>query len=74
MSQSRFRDQRVFHVDDPAGAAAGWYFEVREGPPHGPYRTRELADAALADYLDGRERSARREDDVDDTGGIDAKR
>ena len=53
MSRSRFRDQRVFHIDDPAGEAAGWYFEVREGSPHGPYLTRRLAEQALADFLDG---------------------
>ena len=74
MNRSRFRDQRVFHIDDPAGEAAGWYFEVREGPPPGPYLTRQLAAAALADYLNERERSSRREDDVDDTGGTGAKR
>ncbi|MCG2599680.1 MAG: DUF6316 family protein [Achromobacter sp.] len=74
MSRSRFRDQRVFHIYDPAGEAAGWYFEVREGPPHGPYRTRELAVAALADYLNEHKQSSRREDDGDDAGGTDAKR
>lgn len=74
MNRSRFRDQRVFHVDDPAGEAGGWYFEVREGPPHGPYLTRQLAAAALADYLNERERSSRREDDGDDAGGTGAKR
>lgn len=50
MSRSRFRDQRVFHVDDPAGDAGGWYFEVRDGPPQGPYLTRDLAEHALTEY------------------------
>ncbi|MFZ5619704.1 MAG: DUF6316 family protein [Pseudomonadota bacterium] len=53
MSRSRFRDQRVFHVDIPGGEAGGWYFEVREGSPRGPYATRRLAELALADYLGG---------------------
>lgn len=53
MNRARFRDHRVFHVEDPAGQAGGWYFEVREGPPHGPFVTRILAEQALMDYLDG---------------------
>lgn len=32
MNRARFRDQRVFHVDDPTGVAGGWYSEVHEGP------------------------------------------
>lgn len=59
MSRARFRDQRVFHVDDPAGEAGGWYFEVREGAAHGPYLTRRLAEQALACFLDGRDTSSR---------------
>ena len=63
MSRVRFRDQRVFHVDDPAGAAGGWYFEVREGSSHGPYLTRSLAEQALVDFLKGREALSRSGDE-----------
>lgn len=67
MSQARFRDQRVFHVDDTAGEADGWYFEVREGLPHGPYATRSLAEEALADYLEELNISSRpRDADAED--------
>ncbi len=59
MSRARFRDQRVFHVDDPEGVAGGWYFEVREGSAHGPYLTRRLAEQALASFLEGRDTSSR---------------
>ncbi len=71
MTRSRFRDQRVFHVDDPAGQAGGWYFEVRDGPPRGPYATQGLAGRALADFLEGREASPRPRDG-DGTEGTDA--
>lgn len=37
-------DGHVFHIDDPGGKAGGWYFESQEGP-HGPYPTREVAEA-----------------------------
>lgn len=70
MSRSRFRDQRVFHVDDPEGQAGGWYFEVREGPSHGPYLTRSLAEQALADFLDGHEASSRPRDGDDADGPV----
>lgn len=63
MSRARFRDQRVFHVDDPAGEARGWYFEVREGAAHGPYLTRSLAEQALAGFLDSRDTSSRAQDE-----------
>ncbi len=53
MSRARFRDDRVFHVDDPWGEVAGWYFEVREGQPCGPFASRRLAESALTDYLGG---------------------
>ncbi|MBZ0070133.1 MAG: DUF6316 family protein [Gammaproteobacteria bacterium] len=71
MSRARFRDQRVFHVDVPAGAAGGWYFEVREGSSHGPYLTRSLAEQALADFLDRREALSRprNEDGADGLDG-----
>lgn len=59
MSRAQFRDQRVFHVDSPAGGAGGWYFEVREGLPRGPYATRSLAEEALADYLEELNASSR---------------
>ena len=72
MSRSRFRDQRVFHVDDPEGQADGWYFEVREGLAHGPYLTRRLAEQALADFLDGRGTSARPGDEDAEEGADDA--
>lgn len=50
MNRARFRDGRVFHVDEPHGEAGGWYFEVRDGPPQGPYLTRDLAEHALTEY------------------------
>ena len=73
MSRSRFRDQRVFHVDDPEGQAGGWYFEVREGSSHGPYLTRSLAEQALADLLDGPD-ALSRPGDGDDADGLDGGR
>lgn len=52
VSQTKFRDHRLFHVDDPNGKAAGWYFEVRNGSPQGPFATRRFAEIVLAHYID----------------------
>lgn len=53
MSRADFRNHRVFYVGDPIGQTDGWYFEVRDGDPRGPYATRSMAEQALADYLGG---------------------
>lgn len=52
MSRSYFHVHRVFHVDTRQGNHGGWYFEVRDGLPHGPYGSRMLAEIALEGYLD----------------------
>lgn len=54
MTRSYFHVNRVFHVDTPQDNRGGWYFEVRDGPPHGPYAFQVLAEMALAAYLGGR--------------------
>lgn len=51
MSCSYFHVNRVFHVDAPQDNCGGWYFEVRDGTPHGPYASRALAEMALEGYL-----------------------
>lgn len=65
MNRTRYRGSRVFHVDEPRGSRGGWYVEVRDGAPRGPYATRGLAERALAEYTGGSPESspARREDD-----------
>ena len=74
MTRSYFHVNRVFHVDTPKDNRAGWYFEVRDGPPHGPYAFRVLAEMALAGYLGnpGRTRDVRREPPMNATA--DARR
>jgi hypothetical protein len=51
MNRSIYRGGRVFHVDDPRGDRGGWYFEVRDADPRGPFATRRLAEVALAESL-----------------------
>lgn len=48
---ARFCEQRMFHVDDPRGSAGGWYFEIRESAPRGPFASPVLATISLTDYL-----------------------
>ncbi len=40
-----FRSERVFH------AGGKWYFTTREGADHGPYETKEWAEAELMLFL-----------------------
>lgn len=50
MSRTRFHGNRAFHVDEPQGNHGGWYVEIRDGVPRGPFAMRELAERALAEY------------------------
>lgn len=51
MKQSYLRVNRMFHLDNPHTGYRGWYFEVRDGSPRGPYASLKLADIALEMYL-----------------------
>lgn len=62
MKRAYFHSNRFFYADSPQGGGRGWYFEVREGAPRGPYASRELAGMALGAYV-GRMRDARRASD-----------
>lgn len=67
MTRSYFHTNRLFHMDSPQGGGRGWYFEVREGTPRGPYATRELAGMALGAYV-GRLQGTRRTLDTQGEG------
>ena len=58
MSQSYLRTSRMFHLDNPQTGNRGWYFEVRDGQPRGPYVSLALASMALRTYLYGLEKSS----------------
>ena len=51
MTKMHFHPDRLFHQASEDGALAGWYFETREGTPRGPFSSREIARAALDDYI-----------------------
>lgn len=51
MARPRFCEQRIFHVDDPNGKAAGWYIEVRDDYPQGPFLSRRMAEVMLVHYI-----------------------
>lgn len=53
MKQSYLRVNRMFHLDNPQTGYRGWYFEVRDDSPRGPYASLKLADIALEMYLNG---------------------
>jgi len=42
MNQSIYRENRVFHVDDPHGDHGSWYFEVHGDGPRGPFTFRRF--------------------------------
>ena len=57
MNHKYIRVNRMFHLDKPQTGNRGWYFEVRDGQPRGPYVSLALASMALRTYLYGLEKS-----------------
>jgi hypothetical protein len=57
MNHKYIRVNRMFHLDKPQTGNRGWYFEVRDGLPRGPYASLALASMALRTYLYGLEKS-----------------
>lgn len=53
MGKTYLRVNRMFHVDNPQTGYRGWYFEVRDDQPQGPYPSLKLAGIALQSYLNG---------------------
>lgn len=51
MNREYRRVNRMFHLDPPNTDSRGWYFEIRDGLPRGPYRSLALAGMALEAYL-----------------------
>ncbi len=65
MNRSIYRDRRVYHVVDLHGDRSGWYFELRGAGARGPFVTRKLAEAALAEFLAHAPDCPREQDSVD---------
>ena len=52
----RFRSDRFFEIKPPF-RGPGWYFDVRDGEPWGPYSTVEEAKAVAACFAEQRQMS-----------------
>jgi len=50
---SYFRRDRYYHLSSFVDDEAGWYFYTRGGAMHGPYPSREAAQARLEKLIAG---------------------
>lgn len=57
MKQTYLRSNRMFYLDNLQTGMRGWYFEVRDDQPRGPYVSLALASMALRVYLSVLEQS-----------------
>ncbi len=50
----RFRSERFFQIKPPF-KGPGWYFDIRDGEPWGPYSTLEEAKVVAARFVEQRQ-------------------
>ncbi len=66
----RFRSERFFQIKPPF-KGPGWYFDVRQGEPWGPYSTLEEARGVAARFADQKRLSGEADGRDDELLGAD---
>ena len=51
INQTYFQASRVFYQGDFNGHGEGWYFMLGHSKPYGPFKNKDVTNAALADLV-----------------------